>query len=70
MAPANTARLRRQDPFAVLVKIKLIQMGWTITDLANALSLQRNTVSLAINRGLFQPTRIRIAEFLHLPLPQ
>lgn len=69
MSPANTVRPAPQDPFTVEVKIRLIQRGWTITDLARELGLKRNTVSLAVNRGLFTPTRRRIAKKLGIAAP-
>lgn len=44
----------------------LLQRGLSISDLARELSLSRNTVSLAVNRGLYAPTRERISQKLHL----
>lgn len=70
MANANTARKDPVEAFAVEVKIALIKKGWSMTTLARELGLKRNTVSLAVNRGLFLPTRCRIAAKLGLSKPQ
>jgi plasmid maintenance system antidote protein VapI len=48
------------------VKTRLLELGLSVTDLAVQLGLNRNTVSLAINRGLFEPTRQRIAAHLSI----
>ena len=67
-ATANTARPKGQADFSKRVKIRLIELGLSVTELADQLGLNRNTVSLAINRGLFQPTRERIASHLSIRL--
>jgi ribosome-binding protein aMBF1 (putative translation factor) len=53
-----------QADFALRVKVALLQRGETISDLAKSLNLSRNTVSLAVNRGLYEPTKKRIAKLL------
>lgn len=65
-ATANTKRTAPQGDFALRVKMALLQRGLSISDLARELSLSRNTVSLAVNRGLYAPTRERISQKLHL----
>lgn len=44
----------------------MLELGLSVTDLAAKLGVNRNTASQAINRGLFEPTRIRIAELLRI----
>lgn len=63
---ANTKCNHRQGEFALRVKVALLERGLSISQLADQLGLARNTVSLAINRGLYEPTRRRIAEKLAL----
>jgi DNA-binding LacI/PurR family transcriptional regulator len=46
----------------------MLRLQLNVTQVARALGLNRNTVSLAINRGLYEPTRQRIANFLNIPL--
>lgn len=67
-APANTQTNREQADFTLRVKTRLWQLGMNVTDLAREVGLNRNTVSLAINRGLFSPTRSKIAEYLGIRL--
>lgn len=67
-APANTKAKRNQGDFTLRVKTRLLQLGMTVSDLAREEGLNRNTVSLAINRGLFEPTRQRIAARLGIKL--
>lgn len=65
-ATANTKRENAQDDFHLRVKKRLLDLGLSVTDVAKALGLNRNTVSGAINRGLFEPTRVRIAAHLSI----
>lgn len=65
-ATANTKKRTPQADFSLRVKTRLLELGLSVTDLAVQLGLNRNTVSLAINRGLFEPTRRRIASHLSL----
>lgn len=67
-ATANTNRQRTQADFSLRAKTRLLQLNLSVTDLAIQLGLNRNTVSLAINRGLFEPTRRAIAAHLGIPL--
>lgn len=67
-APANPPSKSRQDEFALSVKTALLHKNQTISDLARDLGLNRNTVSLAINRGLYAPTRDAIAKHLGIRL--
>lgn len=48
-------------------KVAMIVHGVTVTGLAHKLGLARNTVSMAINRGLFPRVRRLIAHELELP---
>lgn len=61
---ANRKCTQPQADFALRVKVALLERGLSMTDLAKELGLCRNTVSLAVNRGLYQPTRDRIAKHL------
>jgi hypothetical protein len=58
--------LRGQDNFGLQVRIALLRRGETITQLAARLGYARNTVSMAINHGVFQPVRARIRQELGL----
>ena len=64
----NATRTQPQADFALSVKYALLKRGMSLTQLADSLGLARNTVSLAVNRGLFAPTRKRIAEILSIRL--
>ena len=68
-ATASTLRRPRQAEFALRVKTALLRRDLSVSDLARKLGLSRNTVSLAINRGLYEPTRARIADYLSIPFP-
>lgn len=48
--------------------MRLVELELSVTDLANAMGLNRNTVSRAIHHELFQPTRKRIATHLNISL--
>lgn len=63
---ANTMRTRPQADFALRVKMALLKRGLSMTQLAVLLGVSRNTVSLAVNRGLYEPTRQRIAKELSI----
>ncbi len=65
-ATANTKNAKRQGDFTLRVKTELLERGLSVSDLARNLGLSRNTVSLAINRGLYEPTRDRIKTHLSL----
>lgn len=67
-APATNKKRPPQGDFSKRVKKRLVELELTVTDVANAIGVNRNTVSRAIHHELFQPTRIRIAEFLKLPI--
>lgn len=62
----NTNRTQAQGDFALRVKVALLHRGQSISDLARHLGVSRNTVSLAVNRGLYEPTRQRIAKELKI----
>lgn len=64
----NSTRTQPQADFALRVKMALLERGLSITDLARLLKLSRNTVSLAVNRGLYEPTRKRVAKHLSISL--
>lgn len=69
MAEANSVNTAAQpeNPFRVAVKVRLVELGMSVTQLATRLGLSRNAVSLAINHeGLFAPTKQRIKEELGL----
>jgi hypothetical protein len=65
-ATANTQKRPPQGEFTLRVKTALLRRHMSVSDLARDLGLSRNTVSLAINRGLYAPTRKRIAKHLSL----
>lgn len=67
-ATANSKPRRTQADFSLRAKTRLLELNLSVTDLAHQLGLNRNTVSLAINRGLFEPTRHAIAARLGISL--
>ena len=67
-ATANSTSPQRQADFSQRVKIRLIELQLTVTDLAKKLGLHRNTVSLAIHKPIYEPTRKRIAAYLSIRL--
>jgi transposase-like protein len=67
-ATANTQKNVPQAEFSLRAKTQMLRLQLNVTQVARALGLNRNTVSLAINRGLYEPTRQRIANFLNIPL--
>jgi len=67
-ATANTKSRRTQADFSLRAKTRLLELNLSVTDLAHQLGLNRNTVSLAINRGLFEPTRHAIASRLGISI--
>ncbi len=46
----------------------MVDLRLSVSAIARQLGVNRNTVSLAINRGLYEPTRIRVAELLNISL--
>ena len=67
MATANTVNRRPQDQFALQAKTRLLQLGLTVTQLADDMGLARNTVSIAINHPTMLPTvKRRIRKQLRL----
>ncbi len=64
----NPNRTQRQAEFALRVKVALLKSETSLAELARDLGLSRNTVSLAVNRGLYKPTRERIAAHLSISL--
>lgn len=67
-ATANTKPRRTQADFSLRAKTRLLELNLSVSELARHLGLNRNTVSLAINRGLFEPTRKAIAAHLGITL--
>lgn len=55
MATANTVTKPAQGDFALQAKTALLMHGMTVTALASALGLARNTVSIAINHPTMLP---------------
>lgn len=67
MATANTFTKLAQGDFALAAKTALLHRGMTVTALAEALGLARNTVSIAINHPTMLPrVKARIRSKLHL----
>ena len=68
MQRANTItrRTQTQEEFMRSVKVALIKKGMSIGELAQELGLSRNTVSLAVNSGIYKPTQKKIKSFLNL----
>ena len=62
----SVALEKSKDDFALSVRIALLRRGQTLTELASMLGYARNTVSLAVNHGLFKEVRRRIMEELGL----
>lgn len=67
-ATADTKSHRTQADFSLRAKMRLLELNLSVSQLARDLGLNRNTVSLAINRGLFDPTRRAIATHLGITL--
>lgn len=67
-APATNKRGGQQAQFSHRVKVRLLELGLNVSDLAREFGVNRNTVSRAIHHGLFTPTRERIAARLGLDL--
>lgn len=67
-APATNKRRPSQEDFSKRVKKRLVELELTVTDLATAIGVNRNTVSRAIHHELFQPTRRSIAAYLQITL--
>lgn len=67
-ATATNKSKRQQGQFAQRVKIRLVQEGLSVSDLAREFGLNRNTVSRAIHHDLGAPTRERIADRLGISL--
>lgn len=67
MSNANTTTRHPQQEFTLLAKTALLQRGLTVTALAAAMGLARNTVSIAINHPTMLPrVKSRIRQTLHL----
>lgn len=62
----SVCTLACKDDFATEVKIALLRRGDTLTHLALRLGYARNTLSLAINKGLFPRVQRQIREALDL----
>jgi len=54
----------RQDKFRMRVKLRLLQTGRNIQQLADSIQRPRPSVSAAINRGMFPKLRKEIEEAL------
>jgi hypothetical protein len=69
MAIANKVRPAPQAQFsAKAVKVRLIELDLTVTELAKRLGLARNTVSLAINQAtMLSRVKARIRRELRMP---
>lgn len=68
MAIANRVRAEAQAPtFRTQVKLRLVELNLSVSELARRLGLARNTVSLAINHETMFPTvKERISKELGL----
>jgi plasmid maintenance system antidote protein VapI len=67
-APANSQFKSPQANFTLRAKKRMLDLDLSVTALAKELGVNRNTVSLAINRGLYGPTLVRIAARLGISL--
>jgi DNA-binding NarL/FixJ family response regulator len=67
-ATANTQSTPLQADFTLRAKLAMVKQGLSVSAIARDLGLNRNTVSLAINRGLFTPTRQRVAQHLGISI--
>lgn len=67
-APANSKGTPPQAEFHVRVKVRLAELQMSVTGLARALGLNRNTVSIAIHHDVHQPTRRKVAAYLRIKL--
>lgn len=67
MSLAKSQSPQAQDKFTLRVKMLLLTRQQTVTALADALGLARNTVSIAINHPTMLPTvKARIRSHLRL----
>jgi DNA-binding Xre family transcriptional regulator len=58
---------KAQTNFAIQAKVKLLQRGWTVTELAKRVGRSRNAVSIALHHStMFPLVRERIKEELGL----
>jgi hypothetical protein len=55
--------------FSKQSRIRLIELGWSVTDLAVKIKRPRETVSRAINTGRFPHVRKQVANRLKINLP-
>ena len=65
-ATDNTKDLSSPAEFSLRAKLAMIKRGLSVAEVARQLGVARNTASLAINSGIYIPTRIRIAELLNI----
>lgn len=49
MSTANHKQRKTQTDFTILAKVRLVELGLSVTELARRVSRARNTVSMAIN---------------------
>jgi hypothetical protein len=56
--------VRAPGSFKIRAKVEMARRDINVTQLAKALGVSRITASQAINHGLHNPTRRRIAEYL------
>ena len=63
---ANPMHTTTQEDFRKAAKKAMVDDRITVTALARKLRLNRNTVNLAINQGMFKPTQKKIAKTLKL----
>lgn len=68
MTPVKSQPTTAQDKFRVSAKNRMNELGLSVTQLAARLDVSRVAASQAINHGLHGPTRMRIAQFLSIPL--
>lgn len=66
MPRVTTPRPTAQEPFKTRAKVAMARREITVSEMARKLGCSRVTASQAINRGLHEPTRRKIAAFLNI----
>lgn len=63
-AMITTPKPRGQEPFRIQAKVAMARKELNVTQLAIAIGVSRITCSQAINHGLHNPTKRKIAAYL------
>ncbi len=55
MTTVNHSNHKAQTDFTVRAKVRLVELGWSVTELARRVSRSRTAVSIAINHPTMFP---------------